>query len=96
MRALSAEEGGGQRDAARGPAHDRRMAAAGGQRVDRALADAAKGHAGVLEPRGRVMRAPAEQRELQRDALVQRPERAGAIGRDVVGDEEHRHRSASS
>ena len=96
MGALGAEEGGGQRDAARGPAHDRRVAPAGGQGVDRALADAAEGHAGVLEPGGGVMRAPPEERELQRHALVQRAERAGAVGRDVVGDEEHRHRSASS
>jgi hypothetical protein len=45
------------------------------------------------------MRAPAEERQLERHALVQGAEGAGAIGRDVVGDEEDRagaHRSASS
>ena len=67
--------------------------------MDLALSDAAKGHARVVEARGGVVRAPAEERELERHAFVQRAERAGAIGRDVVGDEEDRpgaHRSASS
>ena len=99
VRALRAEEGGGQRDAAGRPAHDGGVATARGQRVDLALGDAAEGHARVVEPGGRVVRAPAEEGQLERHALVQRAERAGAIGRDVVGDEEDRpgrHRSASS
>ena len=81
------------------PATTARVAPARGQPVDLALGDAAEGHARVVEPGGRVMRAPAEERQLERHALVQRAERAGAIGRDVVGDEEDRpgaHRSASS
>jgi hypothetical protein len=45
-----------------------------------------------------VVRAPAEQQQLDPDALVQRPEGADAIGRDVVRHDEDRlpHRSASS
>ena len=98
-RPLGAGEGGGQRHAARRPGHDGAVAPARGQRVDLALVDAAEGHARVVEPYGRVMRAPAEERQLERHALVQRSKRAGAIGRDVVGDEEDRagaHRRASS
>jgi hypothetical protein len=66
--------------------------------VDGALADAPERDARVLDAGRRVVRAPAEQGELDGDALVQRREGAGAVGRDVVGDEEDRgaHRSASS
>jgi hypothetical protein len=98
-RPLGAQKGGGQRDAARRPGHDGGVAPARGHLVDLALGDAAEGHARVVETGGRVMRAPSEERQLEGDALVQRAERAGAIGRDVVGDEEDRaaaHRSASS
>jgi len=98
-RALGPEEGGGQRDAPGRAAHDGGVATARGQPVDLALGDPAEGQAGIVEAGGRVVRAPAEQRQLERHPLVQGAERAGAIGRDVVGDEEDRpgrHRSASS
>jgi hypothetical protein len=95
-RAAGAEEGGGQGDAARRPAYDRRVAPARGQRVHVALGNPAKGHAGILEPGGGVVRAPAEERELERHARVQRSKRAGAVGRHVVGDEEHRRGATSA
>jgi len=69
----------------------------------REAADLVLGHgperdARVLDGARRVVRAPAEQQQLDPDALVQRAEGSDAIGRDVVRHDEDRpaHRSASS
>ncbi len=79
---------GGQRDAPRRAAHHGPVGARRGQAADGALGDVAVGHAGVGDRPGGVVRAPAEQRQLDREALVQGAEGPGAIGRDQVRDEQ--------
>ncbi len=98
-RAAGAEPGRGQRGAPGGPGDDGAVAAAGGERVDRARRDVAVRHAGVGDAGRGVVDAAAEQCELDRRAGMERRERAGAVGRHAVGDEQDGpagHRSASS
>ena len=87
---------GGERTAAGGAAdHGARIAHRG---VDLRFAHRAMRHARVLDAGGRVVAAPAEQQQLDPDALVQRTERSDAVRRDEVRHERDRlgHRSASS
>ena len=83
---------GRRRAARRGPPSRRRPPRSARRRPGVDLALARRGGRARRGPRarGRVVRAPAEQRELERHALVQRGERAGAVGRHVVGHEEDR------
>ena len=75
-RPAGAEPGGRKRRAPGGAGHDGAVAAGRGEGVHLALGHVPVRDAGILDAAGGVVRAAAEQRELEPDALVQRRERA--------------------
>jgi hypothetical protein len=89
---------GGEGAPAGYPRDHRAVGAGSGQRADLALGDMAVRERQLPGgPAAAVADVAADQRELDVLALVQRRERANAVRRRVVGDEEDRlQRSASS
>ncbi len=88
--------GGGESDAARGAADDGPVVPGRGQPHDVGLLHLPRGDAVIEHRAGRVVGAPAEQRELDPGPRVQRLERPDAVGRHQVGDEQDRPATQSS